>query len=204
MSTTRELIVETAADLFSELGYETASIGEIQRRCGISRGALYHHFPSKEALFTAVFERVETQILETVSFAAKETTNPLDGLRLGCSAWLDLAAQDRSVRQIVLTDAPSVVGWQNWRKLEEQYGLGLIRSAFERASAVGLLPPTHTDFSARTLLAVLTEAAMMVGQAEDKVAAVQLGRDIVEQVLTRLMNLQPKSSWPKDRKADSY
>jgi AcrR family transcriptional regulator len=196
MLSTRDLIIKTAADLFSELGYEPTSVGEIQRICGISRGALYHHFPSKEALFTAVFEATEVRILETVNFAAKDATNPLDALRLGSAAWLDLAAKDRSVRQIVLTDAPSVVGRKKWRELEERYGLGQIQVAFALAASAGLLPESHVSFSAQILLAVMTEAAMMVGHAENRVEAVVLGLDIIEKVLTRLMGLAPNAAWP--------
>jgi AcrR family transcriptional regulator len=192
---TRQQIVAEATRLFAA-GYEAASIDAVLRACGISRGALYHHFASKEALFTAVLEAEEARIAEALMASTQGLTSPLDMLRAGCSAWLNMAASDLSVRRIVLTDAPSVVGWEAWRDIDSRHGLGLLKAAFRLAAQLGHLRESRVDAYAHALLAVLTEMALMVARADNRSAAAEAGRDAVELVLSQLMGVAPGGHWP--------
>jgi AcrR family transcriptional regulator len=180
---TRQHIIAEAGKLFAEAGYEAVAIEAVLRACGLSRGALYHHFAGKEALFTAVLEAEEARIAETLMQAAQGQANPLDMLRAGCDAFLSMAASDPAVRRIVLTDAPSVVGWDVWRDIDSRHGLGLLKAAFGLAAGRGHIPENRVDTYAHALLAVLTEMALLVARAADHEAA---ARDTVELVLTRL------------------
>jgi AcrR family transcriptional regulator len=183
---TRQQIIAHARKLFAEAGYEAVSIEAVLRACGLSRGALYHHFATKEALFTAVLEGEEARVAETLMQAAQGQANPLDMLRAGCDAFLQMAASDPAVRRIVLTDAPSVVGWDVWRDIDSRHGLGLLKAALGLAAGLGHLPENRVDMYAHALLAVLTEMALLVARADDHEAAAVAGRDTVELVLTRL------------------
>jgi AcrR family transcriptional regulator len=194
---TRQQIVAEATKLFAEAGYEAASIEAVLRACGISRGALYHHFSSKEALFTAVLETEEARIAETLMASAMDQTDPLDMLRAGCSAWLNMAASDAAVRRIVLTDAPSVVGWDVWREIDSRHGLGMLKAAFRLAAERGHVPESRADAYAHALLAVLTEMALLVARAEDQAVAADAGRAAVELVLSQLMGVAPGGHWPR-------
>jgi AcrR family transcriptional regulator len=193
---TRQQIVAEARRLFAEAGYEAAAIEAVLSGIGISRGALYHHFASKEALFTAVLEAEEVRVAEALMASARGKTNPLDMLRAGCSAWLNMAASDSAVRRIVLTDAPSVVGWDVWRDIDSRHGLGLLKAAFRLAAELGHLQESRVDTYAHALLAVLTEMALLVARAEDQSAAADAGRDAVELVLSQLMGVAPGGHWP--------
>jgi AcrR family transcriptional regulator len=192
---TRRQIVAEATRLFAEAGYEAASIDAVLRACGISRGALYHHFASKEALFTAVLEAEEARVAEALMASTQGLTNPLYMLRAGCSAWLQMAASDSAVRRIVLTDAPSVVGWDVWREIDSRHGLGLLKAAFRLAAELGHLPESRVEPFAHALLAVLTEMALLVARADDQSAAADAGRDAVELVLSQLMGVAPGGHW---------
>ena len=97
-------------ELFGELGYEGTSIDAILRRAGMARGALYHHFPTKEALFDAVLDAEVASIAKASAAAARAAGDPVESLRAGCGAWLR-AAIDPVVQRITLIDAPAVVGW---------------------------------------------------------------------------------------------
>ncbi len=163
--TTRQQIIGVATRLFTEEGYEGTSIEQVLQTCGISRGALYHHFASKEALFTAVLETTEALVLETVGVAAQGTTDPLESLRLGSVAWLKLA-RDPTVRRVVLTDAPSVIGWKAWREMDDQYGLGLLKAALGMIASTGRIRQDMVDLYAHMLLASLTEVAMLIARSE--------------------------------------
>src|SRR4051794_6830982 len=122
----RRHLLEIAARLFTERGYEATSITDVLERARLSRGAFYHHFQSKEALFEAVLEMVEEHVGMTLREAAAGASDPVEAIRIGCRAWLDMASEDREVVQITLVDAPSVVGWERWREIDERHGLGLL------------------------------------------------------------------------------
>jgi AcrR family transcriptional regulator len=193
---TRQLIANTARTLFAEQGYEAVSTEAVRQACGISRGALFHHFPTKEALFTAVLEAVEASVAEHMLTAASAAPNPLDALRAGCAAWLHLAATDAVVRQVVLTDAPAVVGWRAWREIDSAHGLGLLRRALTAAAEYGRVPADQVELYAQGLLAVLIEMALLIAAAPADEHVVRSGQCFVELVVSRLFGVAPGSPWP--------
>lgn len=191
---TRQHIVAAATRLFTEKSFEGTSIDLVLRTCGISRGALYHHFASKEALFTAVLEAAEAHVAATVAAAARDAANPLDALRLGCAAWLGLA-RDPTVKRVVLVDAPSVIGWQAWREMDDQHGLGLLKASLGMAASAGRVKADMVNVYAHVLLALLIEMALLIARAEDAATATEAGRQAVEQVLSSLMGVKPDAPW---------
>ena len=192
---TRQHIIAQATQLFTDEGYDAVSIETILKTCGISRGALYHHFASKEAVFAACLEAVEVDIVEHLTRAGRDASNPLDSLRAGCSAWLGLAEKDATVRRIVLTDAPSVIGWDAWRKMDEAYTLGLIRNVLSAAAATGRLDANRVDIYAHMLLAVLVEVALLIARSPDDTAASAIAAESVEHLISSLMGSKPHARW---------
>jgi AcrR family transcriptional regulator len=200
---TRAHILTIAQRLFTELGYNAVSIETVLRESGLSRGALYHHFPSKEALFAAALEEVEIRLMGAARAAALSATNPLDALRAGCSAWLDLTLRDPAVRQIVLADAPGVIGWHAWRALDDRYGLGLLKSALKAGAEAGRVDPGMVDIYAHILLATLVEIALLGARAEKPAEILRAGRDAMEAVLSRCFGVEPGAPWPATASAAS-
>jgi AcrR family transcriptional regulator len=189
---TRQSIIETATRLFVAHGYAATSTELVLRQCGISRGALYHHFPSKEALFTSVLECVEAGIFVKITEAAAGITNPLDALRAGCAAWLALAA-DPVVKQVVLIDAPSVIGWQAWREIDDRNALGLIKSALAGAASLGQVPADMVTLYAHMLLAMLIELSLLIARADDPPRMTADAGQALDQFLSRLFNVAPQA-----------
>lgn len=163
---TRERILEVAVEAFGQLGYDETSIEEVLRRSGVSRGALYHHFPGKEALFEAVLDRVEADVLRQVASVAASAGDPLSMLRAGVAAWLDVV-MDPAVRRISLIDAPTAVGWQKWREIDERYGFGMLKGALQAAADAGMIRDQPVDMLAHLFLAAMGEAALVVARASD-------------------------------------
>ena len=151
----------------------------------MTRGALAHHFATKQGLFRAVVESVETELAGYVGAAAMLGDGPMEHLRLGCLAFLD-AALDPAVRRIVLLDAPAVLGWQAWRDLETTYGLGLVAEALEHCIDAGVMARRPVQPLAHIVLAALNEAAMLVANAEDPVATRAAVGHEVEHLLASL------------------
>jgi len=157
----------------------------VLREAGVSRGSLYHHFPGKEALFEAVAEDVETSVGEQTLAAASGAGGPVAALRAGSLAWIRLAG-DPVVRRILLIDAPSVLGWERWRAMEEHHALGGIRAVLQVIADQGKLRPELVGTLGNVLLASVNEVALIVARAEDKEAAMRVGADTIDELLQRL------------------
>lgn len=184
---TRAHLIEVATRLFAERGYEGTSIEAVLAESGVSRGSLYHHFPGKDALFLAVLEDIGTSVGLPVAEEMRAAPNPIAALRIGCLAWIRLAG-DPVIRQIMLIDAPAVLGWQRWRELDEQGPLGVIRGLLAGAAEAGRLEARHVDVFAHIVLAALNEVALMVARADDRAEALASAESAVTDFLDRLLD----------------
>jgi AcrR family transcriptional regulator len=182
---TRSALIDVATELFAANGYDATAIPAVLDATGVSRGALYHHFESKEALFEAVLESVEASATVKVTRAARAATDPLDGLRRGCAAYLAMC-RDPTVRQISLIDAPAVVGWERWREIDEQHAFGLVKAAIAAIAADGRVKPELVDVMAHMVLAALLEVALLVARADEGRLAIRRGQAAIDELLTAL------------------
>ena len=185
---TREQLIEVATRLFAERGYEDTSIEAVLGAAGVSRGALYHHFPGKDALFEAVVEGVENRITTEMAAAIGGAPDAMAILRAGALAWIGLAG-DPVIQRVILIDAPSVLGWERWRDMDEQRTLGTVRALLQEISDAGHLAPGLVGPFAHMMLAALDEMALVIARAEDPDAAMAEGRVAVEELLRRLLPL---------------
>jgi AcrR family transcriptional regulator len=182
---TRQALITAGLRLFVEKGYHASSTEEIVTAAGVgTRGALYHHFTDKRALFLAVFERVQEDLLAAAARAVA-IGDALDRLRSGLVGFLD-ASLTPDVQQILLIDGPAVLGWQRWRALEQRFGLGAIQALLNRAVREGTLRAQPLDVLAHLLLAVVDEAALFIANADDPPAARAQAIAAVDQLLVGL------------------
>ena len=179
---TRSTVVQVARELFAERGYAGVGTNEVVDRAGVTRGALYHHFEDKRALFQAVYEELEQEMAERIVAAvAKEPSADLH-LEVGIQAFLD-ACLEPAIRRISLIDAPSVLGYDEWREIGAAYSFGLLRAALEAAMEAGRIERQPIDTLAHLLLGALTEAALTLARADDLQAArVEVGRGVARLV----------------------
>jgi AcrR family transcriptional regulator len=190
---TKDRVIAAARKRLAADGYAAMSIEDLLDDTGISRGALYHHFYSKEALFEAVLESMEAEIAQTMSRAAIGTTDPVEALRAAWETWFVLA-RDPAVRQIVLTDALSVVGWTKWREIDERYGFGRLKRTLQRVAAMGRMSEDLVDTFAHILLAAIFEVGLLIARSEDPEATTALARAAVNQLLDRLLLPAPSGA----------
>jgi AcrR family transcriptional regulator len=162
---TREALIDAALELFTERGYAAVGTEEIVARAKVTRGALYHHFEDKRDLFRAVFQRVEGGLMERIGARMKAASDPWELMLNGMRSFLD-ACEEPEVKQVALTDAPSVLGWQEWREIDNRHGLGLTRTALEGAVAAGVLRPIAVEPMAHLFVAALSEAAFVIAYAD--------------------------------------
>ena len=183
---TRERLIEAGREQFGAHGYDGASLDAILAAAGVKRGALYHHFESKQELFDAVLDREIAQIATRIAKAAGAATDPVESLRIGCRTWLRMAL-DPEVQRIVLLDPPSVVGWTRWRELDEVHTLGGLRRNLELIAEQGRLADGDIDLFAHMVLASLSEAALLIARAEKPRSALKVGEAAVETLLAGLV-----------------
>ena len=182
---TRKALIYAARRLFVERGYHDTSTEEIVAVAGVgTRGTLYHHFADKRALFVAVFEAVEEDLVAAAGAQLVEGP-PLDMLRNGLLGFLD-ASLNPEVQRILLLDGPTVLGWQEWRAIEARYGLGGIQAMLELAVADGSLPEQPLEVLAHLLLATADEAALFIANTEDPPAARDQAVAAMDRLLTGL------------------
>jgi hypothetical protein len=112
-----------------------------------------------------VFEELEQELMAAAA-ATSGRGSALDRLRAGLLMFLEMA-RSPEVHRILLIDGPVVLGWQQWRELDGQYGLGAIHAALDRAVEEGSLEPQPTAVMAQLLLAVVDDAAMYIANATD-------------------------------------
>ena len=184
---TRGQLIEVATRLFAEHGYEGTSIDAVLAAAGVSRGALYHHFPGKEALFEAVVVAVSDQVTVDLAAAVSGRTDPVDVMRTAALAWIGLAA-DPVIQRVVLVDAPSVLGWDRWRAMDDGRTLGAMRAMLQAISDSGRLPAELVGPFSHMILAALDEIVMVIARAPDSTAAVAEGRMAVKALLDRLLH----------------
>jgi AcrR family transcriptional regulator len=175
---TRAQLLVLAREMFARDGHGGVAMQELCDRAGVTRGALYHHFPGKDGLFRAVCEEVAADLSGRIVAQARRHRTAVARLNAGCEAFLD-ACVDPAVRQILLTDAPSVLGWREYRELDGRHGLGLIKSALQAAFGEQGEPGAQIDTLAHLLVAALNEAAMVIAAAPDPAAS---RRDAVKSI----------------------
>ena len=167
---TRRALVGAAERLFTERGYADTPTEAVVQAAGVTRGALYHHFRDKAALFQAVYEALEKRVVDQVHARIEGVSDPLKVLQRGAEGFLD-ACLDPAVRRVVLLEGPSVLGWERWREIDQAYGLGLTTAALEAAVAAGAIQRAPIEPLAHVLFGGLVDAAMLIASAADPGAA---------------------------------
>ena len=163
---TRQALVSAARELFAAHGYHDVSIRDVATQAGVTRGALAHHFPDKEALFLAVFDEVERELLS--QGAGRSGGDPWTLFRAGVQAYL-AAVTRRDVQRITLIDGPAVLGWRRWRELEEGYSLGALTAVLQVAMDTGTIRRRPVEPLAHLVLGSVMEAALLVANSDDPV-----------------------------------
>jgi AcrR family transcriptional regulator len=183
---TRDQLIAIATELFAAQGYEDTSIEAVLQESGVSRGALYHHFKGKDALFEAVLRSIEVIVTGKLVAATEGAPDAVSGLRAGGLAWIELAT-DPVVQRIALIDAPSVLGWERWREIENEHGLGLLKVALAGVANEGGIPAEMITPFAHMLLAAMNETAIMIARSDDPATAMARGLTATSELVDRLL-----------------
>jgi len=179
---TRQLLVSVARELFADRGYNGTSVEEIIQRAGVARGALYHHFSGKDALFRAVYDAVQEETTSRVVAAALAVPEPWGAVHAGLSAFLDACLQPE-FRRIVVLDSVPVLSQDVWDGGIEHNELPMLRSVLTPL-AQAYLPGVPIEPLAHVALGGLYGAALYIARAPDP----RVARAEADAVLDTLIN----------------
>jgi AcrR family transcriptional regulator len=169
---TQRALITAARRLWGERGYADVGTPEIAAAAGVTRGAMYHQYADKAALFRAVVEALDVEIIERIeaAAAASQPKTPAEAIHAIASAWLDIAAEPE-VRQLMLVDAPSVIGWAEYREMSQSNSVEAAEQLLGAAIEAGQLRPQPLRPLALVLLGAFEEAASYLARAEDPAQA---------------------------------
>jgi AcrR family transcriptional regulator len=159
-------LIEIACEIFTRDGYANAATEEIVQRAGVTRGALYHHFGSKEGLFQAVLSHIQQQVALRIEVVVAEQSDIWEQLVAGSVAFLEVSL-DPQVQRIMLIDAPSVVGWSLWRELDAENSMKSLRESLSELMVRGFLPQIPLDALTHMLSGAMNESALWIAQSDD-------------------------------------
>lgn len=160
---TRQDILAAARRLFAERGYTHVSVPDISRSIGLTHGALYHHFDSKDELFRAVFDQVEQELNEKVITTALTEGSAWESFVAGTRAVIT-GMKDPEFQQIALTDAPAVFGWGEWHAVDTGIGMTTLLGGLEMLQADGYLVGADLTPLSMLLFGGMTEAGMQLAR----------------------------------------
>jgi len=151
-------IEQAAQRLFEIRGFADTTVDDIAAAAGVAKGAFYHHYQSKESVFTQVLERTQAALVREIAAVAAKGANPVAMLRLGLRAYME-ACERPGVRQVLLLDGPVVLGWMRWRAIDDKYFGEMTRRSI--AAALGPnAPAIHVRAVTALISGAFAEAAM--------------------------------------------
>ena len=197
---TRRALVEVAEELFAEHGYAATSLDAIAAGAEVSKGALYHHFSGKQAIFEAAFESVESRAADAIAGAAEEATDPWARAEAGLRGFLAVVQQP-GYRQIVVVDGPAALGHDRFRDLEERSTYAVLDRVVRAALTAGTgdLEPAMLDAYTRTLFGAVSAAGGSVAVSDDRAAAGARAGTAVGVMLAGLRTMLEHGTGPAER-----
>jgi AcrR family transcriptional regulator len=160
---TREAILVAARKLFTAEGYDSSSIDEIAAAARVTSGALYHHFRNKREIMRAVFAALEAELKDRITAAGGGAKSATEAMRRSLHALFDACLKD-DIRSIVFEQAPRVLGWEEWRKIDAKYATGLLLDLLSGLRNEQRMGSYDDRVVASLFLAALAEAGLQIAR----------------------------------------
>jgi AcrR family transcriptional regulator len=169
---TKRALVDVAEQLFTTHGYSATSLDAIVAGADVTKGALYHHFSGKQAVFEAAFERVESRASSGIARATEGHDDPWEKAQAGLRAFLE-AVQEPAYRQVVISDGPSVLGHERFREQEERSTYAIVDEIVRSALGTDAydLDDAMLDTFTRIFFGAMSAAGSAVAVSQDPAAA---------------------------------
>jgi AcrR family transcriptional regulator len=189
-ASTKRALVDVAAKLFTKQGYAATSLDQVVAGARVTKGALYHHFSGKQAVYEAVFEKIESDASARIRKALKGSRDPWEKALLGLRAFLEIV-QDPAYQRVVIQEGPAVLGYERFREQEERSSFGLVQDMVRDVledSTYDLSDDMIETFS-RIFFGAMSAAGQSVSSAAEPKVAVAQVETAIAFILTGLRTL---------------
>ena len=178
---TRAALVDSATRLFAHQGYVGTSLAQVAAEARLTKGAVYHHFSGKEALFEAVLDQLEESSAATILAASADRGTTWEGAMAALEAFLDLCL-DPTYQRLCFQEGPIALGFQGWWEAGERHEIGLIKAMLTALHHEGLVEVGDLDALTQVVYGSLTASALYLARSGDQAAV----RDRLSSVVRRL------------------
>ena len=158
---TRRRILDTAFRHCQERGYEGLSLADVAQEAQVTRGAIYHHFAGKQALFLEMVEELLGRMGDAIVESAEKAPDTWQSLLDGCRTFLE-ASQTEAYQTIILGQAPAVLGTEHWNRLDQQYTTHSLNSVLIELVAEGVILIPDTRAAAEALSGAMNQLSRWV------------------------------------------
>jgi AcrR family transcriptional regulator len=165
-ASTRRALIEVAAKLFTGQGYAGTSLDEIVAGARVTKGALYHHFSGKQALFESVFEQVEDDATRAIRKTVRDNDDPWEKALSGLRAFLDVV-REPEYRRIVIQEGPAVLGYERYREQEERSTFGIVQEIVASVLQGYDLEKSMVETFSRVFFGAMSASGAAVSSADD-------------------------------------
>jgi AcrR family transcriptional regulator len=179
---TRHALLSAGRDIFAKEGYQSAGIEAISRAARVTRGAFYHHFEDKTALFDAVVVLMQAEAAAKVEQKARAQSKEWDRLKAGIDAYLDVCVEPAYGR-IVIQDAPAVLGHRRYRDIDEAYAMALLTRNLHALKRKGEIDFDDIELLSRMVDAMICKIALMLPESGDPKGLRENGQKIIQSLL---------------------
>jgi AcrR family transcriptional regulator len=182
---TRAALLETATAMFAERGFARTSLDDIAVATQVTRGAVYHHFASKQAVFESVFDALERDMTERIAAAAVGQPDAWQASMAALDAFLDLCCE-ATYGRLCWLEGPLALGWERWMDYEKKYAYALIDGFVQAARESGLIAPVPVPITSQLVFHLLGGAGRTIAEAPE--ADRRTVRDECAATMRRMMN----------------
>lgn len=189
-SSTRKALIAKAEAHFTDAGYAATSLDAIVRDARVTKGALYHHFTGKQAVFEAVFEKVESEAAKQIKKALRGERDPWDKALAGLQAFLEVV-QEPAYQRIVILEGPAILGHERFRETEERSSYSIVNDIVRSVLSASdwQLDEAMTQTFTHIFFGAMSAAGESVTGAEDPRAAVARVEAAITFILAGLRSL---------------
>jgi AcrR family transcriptional regulator len=182
---TRQALLAAGKEIFARDGYQAAGIEAISRAARVTRGAFYHHFEDKQALFDAVVVAMQAEAVTTINEKSRGQRKIWDRMFIGIDAYLDVCL-DPAYARIVVQEAPAVLGARRFQEIEEAYPMALLRASMNALKRDGELEFEDIDLLTNLVDAMICKVALMLPETDHPIKLRERGERIIASLLESL------------------
>jgi len=179
---TRQALLESATQLFSANGFVATSLEQVAADARLTKGAVYHHFANKQALFQAVLERLDTETMQAIVERSRTAHTTWDAAVAGLDAFLDRCL-DTTYQKICFQEGPGALGFVRWWEHGEAHVAGLLKGVLGALRDDSLVDIDDLDALSTAIYGALTASALSIARAESPSGV----RDATRDTMLRLI-----------------